>query len=63
MFAGSLPHEAQREDGQGMTEYALVLGSIAVLVVVVFVVLQNEIVALIDGIAQAARATVPPPSP
>lgn len=50
----------ERGQGQGMTEYALILAAVAVLVAVAFLLLQNEIVVLINGIAQSVQATVPP---
>jgi len=60
MFVSWLLTRFQREEGQGMTEYALILGAIAVLVVVAFVLLQDQIVILISNIAASIQATVPP---
>lgn len=49
------------EQGQGMTEYGLVLGIIAVAVVGVLATLREEILDMFDGVADAVtnRENVP----
>ena len=63
MFVSWLLTRFQREEGQGMTEYALILGAIAVLVVAAFVVLGTEINALIGLVGDALANAVNPPPP
>jgi len=41
----------KEEEGQGMTEYALIIGGIAVVIVAVLVVLKDKITAFINGLA------------
>jgi pilus assembly protein Flp/PilA len=53
------------EKGQGMTEYGLVLGLIAVAVVGTLALLRNEIITIFkDALATVqSRNTVPAPAP
>jgi pilus assembly protein Flp/PilA len=45
------------EQGQGMTEYGLVLGAIAIGVVVALVLLKDQIKALIDNVTSGVSTS------
>ena len=61
MFVSWLLTHLKREEGQGLTEYALILGAIAVLVVAAFVILGNEITALIQAVGNQLAGVPPNP--
>ncbi|WP_245608184.1 Flp family type IVb pilin [Salinicoccus luteus] len=41
------------EEGQGMTEYGLILGMLVVVIVVAFAVLTDEFTAIFEGIVKS----------
>lgn len=52
-----------QEQGQGMTEYGLVLGIIAVAVVAVLVTLREEILEMFKGVETAVTSRDSKPTP
>lgn len=48
----------KKEDGQGMVEYGLIIGLIAVIVVAALVLLGPKIAGLFDGIGDAIDSAV-----
>ncbi|MGE5559832.1 MAG: Flp family type IVb pilin [Chloroflexota bacterium] len=51
------------EGGQGMTEYALIIGIVAVMLIAGLVLFRDEIVAVFNRITQGLRDNAVPPTP
>lgn len=48
----------KREEGQGMVEYALIVGGIAVIVIVILVIFRDAIMEFVGGIFDGAESGI-----
>ena len=48
----------KREEGQGMVEYALIVGGIAVIVIVIIALFRDQITTFVNGIFTDANADI-----
>lgn len=53
----------QDESGQGMTEYALIIGIVAIMLIAALVAFRDQIAAVFDRITNGLKNNSTPPSP